>query len=77
VYANYIVLFRFLALNETILKQTDEITKLQMTISSKELELQQAKNQLTGPRTELDLCKLERDDLKKRLAETERRCVKD
>ena len=55
------------------MKQTEEITKLQMDLSSKELELQQAKNQLTAPRTELDMCKLERDDLKKRLAEVERR----
>ncbi|XP_076806540.1 uncharacterized protein LOC143450030 isoform X3 [Clavelina lepadiformis] len=64
---------RFLSLNETVLKQTDQITKLQVALTNKELEVQQAQAQLTAPRTELESCKLERDDLKKRLAEAERR----
>lgn len=55
------------------MKQADEISRLQMMISNKELEVQQAKNQLTGPRTELDICRVERDDFRKRLAESERR----
>ncbi|CAK8698619.1 unnamed protein product [Clavelina lepadiformis] len=64
---------RFLSLNETVLKQTDQITKLQVALTNKELEVQQAQAQLTAPRTELEFYKLEKDDLKKRLAEAERR----
>ena len=69
------IVFRFLSLNETVLKQTDQITKLQVALTNKELEVQQAQAQLTAPRTELEFYKLEKDDLKKRLAEAERRYV--
>ena len=55
------------------MKQADEISRLQVLLSNKELEIQNAKNQLTGPRTELDICRVERDDFRKRLAEAERR----
>lgn len=62
-----------LSLNETVLKQKDDITRLQVSLSNKEVELQQAQSNLTGPRTELESCKLERDDYKTRLVEAERR----
>ncbi|XP_078486873.1 uncharacterized protein LOC100186516 isoform X2 [Ciona intestinalis] len=66
---------RVLSLNETVLNQNDEITKLQANLSNKEFELQQVQLQLTGPRTELETYKAEKSDLSKRLAESERRCM--
>nr|CAB3263458.1 lamin-B2-like [Phallusia mammillata] len=66
---------RLLSLNETVLSQKDTMTRLQVQLSNKELELQQAQSNLTAPRTELESCRLERDDYKKRLVEAERRCL--
>ena len=56
-------------------KHNEEMVRLQVLVSDRDLELQQLRAQIAGPKVDLEACKLERDDFKKRLQETERRYV--
>ena len=56
-------------------KHNEELVRLQVLVSDRDLELQQLRAQMAGPKADLEACKMERDDLKKRMVEADRRFV--
>ena len=49
--------------------------KLQVALSGKDLDVEKLRTQLTVPQSQVEILKIEMNDLLKRLAESEKRCV--
>merc|ERR1739838_196801 len=66
---------RISGLNDSLRKSNDQTMKLQVALSGKDLDVEKLRTQLTVPQSQVEILKIEMNDLLKRLAESEKRCT--